>query len=274
MFIDLYAPDWLDQLDTRAASLDDGSQLHLLIDGAFVPNLYLTVRKTLAAGQSLTLLFEALPFCSNDTRSVSPFLFTYRSVSPELNDVLAQCSGWPMISAIETTESLAALSARLSPWCLISNDQQRFNFRFPDTRQLPAMFAVLSDLQRGQMAGPARRWSFIGRDGGWHELSLPDSSQVPAHEPELDNHQFAKIVHASEADEILFSLKYRNGTLTGRHSDNYAIVSDALDIARRYQLPAESIDDWCDACHQSGERIKKEDGAARLASWHTKQTQN
>jgi hypothetical protein len=68
--------------------------------------------------------------------------------------LLDKCSGWPMMCAIETPESQAELAARLAAWCVVEVDDQRFNFRFPDTRRLPAIFDALTPTQRAEFAGP------------------------------------------------------------------------------------------------------------------------
>lgn len=120
------------------------TQPYLLIDGAFLPGL----RRKLAA-LSPTLLFEFLPGCNDNTRDVSPLLL---ACMPAALRWLERTSGWPMLSVIATRESQRQLAERLAAWCIIEADGQRFNFRFPDTRRLPAIFAALTSGQQAQMA--------------------------------------------------------------------------------------------------------------------------
>ncbi|PWF47961.1 DUF4123 domain-containing protein, partial [Massilia glaciei] len=136
MFIELFDGAWLERLHKQAAGLSQGANLYLLIDGVFVPGLYRKIRSTMERTDALSLLFEALPGCTDATRDVSPFLISFRTATGLLKKVLAKCSGWPMVSAIETPETLAGLANRLAAWCIVENDNQRFNFRFPDTRRL------------------------------------------------------------------------------------------------------------------------------------------
>ncbi|HEX9173338.1 MAG TPA: DUF4123 domain-containing protein, partial [Telluria sp.] len=134
MLIDTYDERWLELLNTLAPGEAGASSTYLLIDGVFVPGLYRLVSAALPSPQAPTLLFESLPCCSDKTRDVSPFIVPYQSSNIRLQRLLERCSGWPMMSAIETAESQAELTARLAAWCVVEVGEQRFNFRFPDTR--------------------------------------------------------------------------------------------------------------------------------------------
>lgn len=114
MLIDPFMPDWQDHLGHQQPDATKDLQLFLLIDGAFLPDFYRAVRKALPDNVKMLLLFESLPGCTDKTRAVSPFLVPYSTTSPALRRVLNQCSGWPMVSAIETTENLEQLAKRLS----------------------------------------------------------------------------------------------------------------------------------------------------------------
>ena len=144
MLIDSFAED------LALVELDPSLEHYLLIDGAFVPRLHRKV-----ADDRKRLLFEPLPGCTDETKDVSPFLTRLDSAGRKL---LQSCDRWPMVSLIETRESLDELSERLSAWCVVEADGDRFNFRFADTRRLPAIYRSLNQTQRGQFAGPAERW--------------------------------------------------------------------------------------------------------------------
>jgi hypothetical protein len=245
MLIDTLAPDWQDHLIKQHAELAAGRRLYLLIDGAFLPNFYREVQKVLAAPDDVALLFEQLPGCTDNTRSVSPFLVPYSGASFLMTLALKKCSGWPMVSSIETTETMAGLKARLAAWCVIENDGQRFNFRFPDTRRLPAIFDCLSIPQRSSLVGPAVRWSYIDRTGAWSELPLPQVTGDVAEEPTLDDTQFAAMVGDSEVDETITLLRDRSPLPARLPSDIYAGVHAALRVAALAKFDQELHLNWC-----------------------------
>lgn len=267
MLIDTFAPDWQNFLNSQMSDSTDGKQVFLLIDGAFVPDFYRSVQKVLSDDAKLALLFDHLPGTSDKTRSVSPFLVAYSGTSATLECVLDKCSSWPMISAIETNETITDLAKRLSAWCIVANDGQRFNFRFPDTRRLAAIFDALSPLQRGSLAGPAVRWSYIGRDGKWHELPVSQTASNIAIRPTLDNDQFAAMVKDSEIDETIVLLQDRGPLPPQPHSSTYAIVRQALDIAVRAELDQHLHVDWCRHCLDKYINLSEADGVAAAQSW-------
>jgi hypothetical protein len=248
MFIDSYQNDWLDVLAEHDAALDDGAALYLLADGVFVPGMYLEMRAALG-GEAVTLLFESLPGCSAAVRAVSPFLFRYVAGAANLRALLAKCSGWPMLCAISTQETLAELTTRLSAWRVIYADGQRFNFRFPDTRRLPGIFAALTVEQQGQLAGPATHWSYMARNGTWSELPLlAPSMPAPTDYPELNAPQFGRMVSDSEADNILSNLSVQGRLPVLRASQLHLTVTRALRLADVTGLPPVHRSDWCEAC--------------------------
>jgi hypothetical protein len=212
------------------------------------------------------LLFEELPGCNDKTRDVSPFLVRYHGTNPALNALLGKCSGFPMVSAIETIESQPELAARLAAWSVVQVDGQHFNFRFPDTRRLQGIFDALTSKQRSEFAGPATRWSYVDRSGVWQELPVNGMPGPIAAQPELDDQQFAVLVADSEADEVIAMLQYR-GHVTGQHSRCYSSVSRALKIARRSALDLTSKVSWCERCLLDGLDEGDTQAAMQLAQW-------
>lgn len=267
MFIDSFLPHWQHRLDERQERLDSNTQLYLLLDGVFVPEVYRAVQLALG-GKKVSLLFERLPSCSDATRAVSPFLLPYLQASAQLAHVLARCSGWPMVSAIETSESIEDLTARLAAWCVVENDGQRFNFRYPDTRRLPGLWAALTPLQRGTLAGPASNWCYMDRDGTWQALPLPLplGPHPIADRPQLDHQQFAIMVADSEADEVMSLLQSRGRLPEMKPSQQYALVHDALRLAKIDQLGIESYPEWCDFFLHKGLRMEDSAGAVMLGA--------
>lgn len=240
MLIGTLEENFFDKLDMRAADLAAPNKLYLLIDGAFVPGLH----KALAP-ELKSLLFAALPGCNAETADASPFLTPYVLQDKRMRRLLRRCSGWPMLSLIETPESLAQLSARLSAWCVVQADGMRFNFRFADTRRLPAIVQTLDSEQRTQFAGPATRWSYVNREGRWNELDVTGTSAEPAVNPLLNHRQFVALVDDSRADELLVMLGDR-GYEVGKHpSISHARMGAALHAAVSAELADDDLHAWC-----------------------------
>jgi hypothetical protein len=252
MLIDKFDDQWLDRLNAQADRTADTSSTYLLIDGVFVPGFYRRVNASLQSPDVTTLLFESLPSCSETTRSVSPFIVPYSTTNRRLQTLLAQCSGWPMVSSVETTENQAALTARLGAWCVVEADNSRFNLRFPDTRRLPGIFKVLTAKQQLELCGPATRWSYINRYGSWAELAVPEAPSAMADRPKLGPDQFAELVSASEVDEVISILATRGCRITGRLSHTFTTVSIALRVAKVENLDPGMNVDWCEGCLANG----------------------
>jgi hypothetical protein len=240
MLIDAFNENFLDLLDTRAAEVSAPNRLYLLIDGAFVPGLH----KTLTS-ECKSLLFASLPGCNDQAADASPFLTPYVPRDKRIRSLLRRCSGWPMLSVIETPESLTQLCARLSAWCVVEADGQRFNFRFPDTRRLPAISRTLDPSQRAQFAGPVVHWSYLSRQGRWDELDVIGTSAEPASNPVLSDQQFAALVDDSRADELLVLLGDRGYEVPKHPSTSHARVSSALRVAVAAALADDVGLSWC-----------------------------
>jgi hypothetical protein len=241
VLIQPYAEDWLEQLRLRHSMLDAGQQILMLIDGAFVPGLH----KTLQDGEK-RLLFASLPTCSDETRDISPILVPFDPDNERVIRVLRRCNRWQMVSAIESSESLDRLAERLSSWCVVYADKQRFNFRFPDTRRLPTILDVLEDSQRGHLAGPAVRWSYVGRDGSWAERTMTPSDATAMNDPELNQDQFAKLVEDSRTDEILSSLSRQGHAVYERPFRSHELVQVATKVAKKAGLGDYEMISWCE----------------------------
>lgn len=266
MLIDPYHEHWLERLVAPDGGTTQTGATFLLIDDVFVPGLHRRIKAVMPSTDAPSLLFECLPGCSDRTRDVSPFLFRYQPSNSGLRALLGKCSGWPMVCAIETAESQAELTERLAAWCVVEVDGQRFNFRFPDTRRLPAIFEALSADQRAAFAGPATSWSYIDRSGKWQEIAVPGTPCAKADRPRLDDEQFAKLVNDSEADEVISILTYR-GYQVGLNSHDYATVSLALRVSRTACMNTASKIAWCESCLADGQSRDERYLAARLPQW-------
>jgi hypothetical protein len=270
MLIDPFVTDWMDWLNVKAAHMAADAHIYLLLDGVFVPGLHRTLKEALPKDQELMLLFESLPGCSEEARDVSPLVMPYLADNGGLVRVVGRCSGWPMVSAIVTPESIGELTARLAAWCVVAVDDERFNFRFPDTRRLPGIFNALSPDQRSELAGSATAWYYIDRDGSWKALHVPQSVRPAAVSPSLDATQFSAMVDDSEADEVIMLLQDRGRQWEQPHSTIHGLVSEALQTANEASLESNLRVDWCEACIDDAAILEGEP-AERLARWRAAQ---
>jgi hypothetical protein len=262
MLIDTFTPDFIEALEARAAALDPSHQLFLLLDGAFVPGMHRMLRSDAKA-----ILFESLPGCSEETKDMSPFLTPFRPADKTMRRLLKRCDRWPMVSAIETTESLRELSERLAAWCLVQVDGERFNFRFADTRRLPCIVKTVSPAQRASFCGAALRWTYISRDGRWAELKIDGPSAPRAAEPVLDQRQFASLVDDSRVDELMVQLGYR-GNATHKHPRrSHELLTAAIKAATEAELSEEHVLDWCEWFWRRDSLQDRTAAALALESW-------
>jgi hypothetical protein len=262
MFIDTFAETWLDELHVRGEELAPSSRLFLLVDGVFVPGLHKLLGKDRKA-----ILFESLPGCSEEAIDVAPFLVPFESGDRKLAALLRRCNRWPMVSLIETTETLKKLTDRLAAWCVVEADGQRFNFRFPDTRRLPAIFQALNPAQRALMAGPAVRWSYVSRTGNWTDLALAGSDADIADHPVVDEHQFAMLVDESRGDELLVVLRDRGHDPYRYPSKSHALVTIALRAATAAGLDSDDTVEWCKWFWQNYQLLDVSAAESKLAAW-------
>lgn len=246
MLIDNFASNWLHELDAAFYARPKGAVMHLLIDGAFVPGLHQKV-----AHSDPYMLFEGLPGYNEATRSVSPFVVTYDHDDRKLRKMLEACSGWPMVSAITTTESAAELAQRLSPWCVVKADGQYLNFRFPDTRRLPDILGILDAKQFAEFTGMAMGWRYIGRAGEWANVSLSPCQSLPAIEPQLETSQFSKLVASSDIDVMLAqTMNIGCKPKSPLKSKQYEITESAINIAIKNKVQDDMLF-WCIFCLES-----------------------
>lgn len=241
MLIDAFSSGWLDELYARAARIPSSNQLYVLVDGAFVPGVHEILPRECKA-----ILYESLPGCSDQAVEVSPFLVKFDPADRRLRSLLRRCDRWPMLSAVETPESLEQLTRRLAAWCRVEADGQHFNFRFSDTRRLPAIVRTLSNSQRDQFTGPTERWAYVGRDGCWSEIQMVSSNTGPVSDPQFDDRQFAALVVDSLADEVMVLLSDRGHDVFRYPSRSHALLSSAVRAAQVGKLSEDDLFEWCE----------------------------
>lgn len=265
MLIDPFFPEWETDLNRLHAALPHGADLMLLIDSAFVPKLF----RQLNDNSKAILLFELLPVCSKEARDVSPFVVRFDPADKSLARLLKRCSGWPMLSALATYESVEQVAKRLGAWCIVEVDGQNLNFRFPDTRRLPAIFEKLTPQQRLELTGNAIDWHYIGRDGSWCSLPLepnPIPLPIPA-KTTLDEHQFGRLLQESEPDEMWVQLLDRGARTDLLPSQRHALLSNALYVADKHGLDDILKVAWCLDCIQTSCQSDADTLRARLLGW-------
>jgi hypothetical protein len=262
MLTDPFCDDWLNMLHQRFRERPAGHALQVLIDGAFVPGLHRRIGVDRKA-----LLFEGLPASGPGTLDVSPFIVPFDPEDPALRAVLRRCQGWPMVSVIESPEPWPELAARLAAWCIVENDGQRFNFRFADTRRLPAVLRTLDETQRGQLTGSAVSWSYIGRDGRWETLALNVSAGTIVSDPQLDDAQFAALVEDSRADEVLARLDDHPARAAHRPSQCHALITLALAVVLEAGIGDTELVEWCGWLLAHARRDDEPDIARLFTAW-------
>lgn len=265
MLIDPFQPEWQSDLNRLHAALPHGATLKLLIDGAFIPKIF----QQLGNQYQPILLFELRPGCSNEARDVSPFIVPFDPRDKSLTRLLSRCSGWPMLSALTTYESAEQLAERLAAWCVVDVDGQSFNFRFPDTRRLPAIFDTLTQQQQGEFIGNAIKWHYISRKGGWSSLPLEASAISPSmpDNTTLDRRQFGQLLKDSEPDEMWVQLLDRGVQTHHLPSQRHALLSNALYVADKNGLHDLRKIAWCMDCIQALTQSDTDTLRIRLAKW-------
>lgn len=262
MLTDPFADNWLDTLQQRFPERPAAHELHVLIDGAFVPELHRHI-----AIDRKALLFDGLPASGPHTLDVSPFVLPFDPDDRALKAVLRACRGWPMVSVIDTPEPWRDLAARLAAWCIVEAELQRFNFRFADTRRLPAILKALDRAQRTQLAGPAVSWRYIGRDGAWRTLALDGSDGAIATGPRLNDAQFAALVDDSLADEVLARLADHPARGAYLPSQAHALICSALVPALQSGIENSELVEWCGWLMAHGGRDEAPGIAGLFMAW-------
>jgi hypothetical protein len=247
MMIDAFCDDWIEQLN---GLIRPGVQPCLLLDGAFHPDILALIKRWPVPVPDHLALFFNTPGATAETMAASPWVLPYPPAHPAMPGLLKSCSALPMVSLIQTPESLEQLAQRLARWCVVQCGDMVFNFRFPDTRRLPRILAVLTDEQRQSMVGPALSWHSMGRDGQWRALDIASgpagSGAAPTPDASLNDEQFAALVQDSEADEIMALLMpdLPAEALAHQPSVRYAATQDALAFADACQFvePSDRVD--------------------------------
>jgi len=262
MLIEPFVDGWMDALRVRAQELPTGQRLHLLIDGAFVPGLHRGIHS-----DRKIIFFASLPGCSEESLDLSLFLTPFDPEDPSTRRMLHRCSGWPMVSVIQTHEDMKQLAARMAAWTVIEADGQRFHLRFADTRRIPAIVQALEPGQRTQFLGPATSWACIIRSGVWQEIQLDGADADISAAPSLDARQFSLLVEDSRIDEMLALFMRRHTGPSLPALQGFEVMSLALQVAKKELLTEAATLDWCEFLWREGRAEATATAAARFAIW-------
>lgn len=211
--INSFAPQWLAQLDDMAQ--EDDKQTYLLIDGVFLDDSRSFMNQWPIPVEPKCALFYERANGNQNVLAASPWLLPYAPKTNHTKELLAQCDTLPAVICIRSHEVMTSLLTRLKRWTVVSCGDMQFNFRFMDTRRLPAIHRGLTPQQRIQLFGAHDQWAFVNRRGLWEHLDAQDdaapltgaSSQWEEFSPpDLDDDQFAALLSDSEPDEIVAAI--------------------------------------------------------------------
>ena len=266
MLIAPFVDGWMDELCARTQDLATGQRLHLLVDGAFIPGLHRGIHP-----DRKVMLFASLPGCSDEALDLSSFLMPFDPDDPSVRRILQRCSGWPMVSVIQTHEDLGQLAARMAAWTVVEADGQRFHLRFADTRRISAIVQALDPDQRAQFLGPATSWACTTRNGAWQVFRLDGSDAPVAPFPTLDARQFAMLVEDNRIDEMQALFMRRHPGPFMPAWQGYEVLTLALQVAEKARLKEPALLDWSEFLWREGQIETPSTAADKFANWQATQ---
>lgn len=160
-----------------------------------------------------------------------------------LADLLADCSGRPMLSFLTSALSLDALTLHFRQLVQITTeDELSWPLRFADTRIIPSLLEVLNTDQRTALLQPIEGWWIVSRSGEIGALSTCVNGDSTAKWPErglvLTDDQFARLVADSEADGLIntLSMAAPEALADRLPAEVFATVSRHCALSDRYGL--------------------------------------
>lgn len=244
--INSFAAHWLDQLDRMARESD--KKTYLLIDGVFLDDAPSFIRQWPVPIEPQCALFYERSNANAAVLAASPWLLPYLSEPNQIDRLLAQCDALPAVICIRSHDDTPTLLSRLKRWTIVSCGDMQFNFRFTDTRRLPAIHRTLTLKQKVKLFGEHDKWTFVNRRGQWEHLEPLDEnvSQTIAKSqweelriPELNDDQFAVLLNDSEPDEIVAAIwaELPEGCVT-RTTSSPADIYDYAQLALKHAARA------------------------------------
>lgn len=268
MTINPYSATWLEDLHESLNALRSEfpqAYIYALIEGAHSENCHPLLKRSRRL--PYFALYANTPAADDETLNVSPILVEYRSDAQDTwNRLMRMTDGRPALSIIATSESLAELAHRLTPWCVVDAAGYTLALSFSDTRILPELFKVLAHPQLEQLCGPMVRWQYVTRDAKWESLPLSGIGAPPAHEVALSEQQCSQLTEAAEADNVLYQLRFVSASIAGCHSPvrAYELVRHWLKCADHAQIESNPI--RLEVC-EFGLRHPGLESSPAIASW-------
>jgi hypothetical protein len=143
-----------------------------------------------------------------DLQPVSPVLVPIdrKDTLHCIHELLAHCSGRPMLSILSTPPDIAA-ERLVEHWKplhrVITPDGQKLLLRFADIRTLSHLPCTLKTEQWAAWHRDINEWHCINRRGDLELLPPPKTGSKPARDIRLEDDQFVHMLEATEADAIL-----------------------------------------------------------------------
>jgi hypothetical protein len=236
MLINPYPADWKETLHASLSGSD--GFIYALVEGVHNEAFYRKLKKL--DGPRYQPLYATAPSADEETLGLGPILVQYGAeFHKQWNALLEMTDGLPALSIIVSPETMNELAARLIPWCVVDADDYTVALSFADTRILPALVEALDARQRGEFFGPARRWTYPGRDATWVELpSQPEQALPPAEKVTLTAKQVSVLMAASEGDSIIHQMNQYVGKPLAKYTpyDAHLMITRWLKLANHVKI--------------------------------------
>ena len=159
-----------------------------------------------------------------------------------LQQLLAVCTGKPMLSILFSAIPASSLRAHFLPYLLArTDDSMEWPVRWADTRVLPGLIATLVPDERQHLLSPLFIWMAIDRQGDVIQWAGDGNQQPESADFDcwpLDDGRFSQLVAMAEADAVLSQIDDRRPDLlaNGRSAELHARVSRQLVLATRHRI--------------------------------------
>ena len=191
--------------------------------------------------------YEEAPL--DELASVGPWLIPLDADEKgfqRLAELLAQCSGRPMLSVTASRIDASALAERWFPLHRVRTpDEQSMVLRFVDTRILPTLPSILQPAQWAAFASSLEHWFYVDRTGVIAACELPPPDPSAASAPiRLTQAQVNAFLDAGEPDALIDHLADQQPNLfpwEAQPATIHQYVAQAQALAKKCQ-----VQDWDD----------------------------
>jgi hypothetical protein len=159
-----------------------------------------------------------------------------------IHELLAHCSGRPMLSFLATSPNITA-EQLISHWQPLHRvrtpDGQKLLLRFADTRTLSHLPRTLTPEQWAAWHRDINEWFHINRRGDLERLPPPKSGAKPVNEIRLGEDQFARMLEATDTDAILDFIRDNQPEAIPEHLNGFQFYQYAelsLNTLRRHNI--------------------------------------